>query len=111
MSILLSSPSSIPISDISREDLYNSLYWDHRLYDIRSNKDYIENHICRAHHMNPSPIVSVDAIVDIDARIDDDYGRAEHPSKVIIYTNEWNSSWLSIRIRDIKFIDILSKFI
>ncbi|CAF2743180.1 unnamed protein product [Rotaria sp. Silwood2] len=88
MSTYLSKPSNITITDISIQDLYNYLYWDHRIYDIRSNEDYIRSHICRAHNMYPLPIITVDAIADIDADIDKNYGRAEQPSEVIIYANK-----------------------
>ncbi|CAF3578151.1 unnamed protein product [Rotaria sp. Silwood1] len=88
MSIYLSKPSNITITDTSIEDLYNYLYWDHRIYDLRSKEDYIRGHICRAHNMHPLPIITADVIADIDAEIDNDYGRAEQPSEVIIYTGD-----------------------
>jgi atypical dual specificity phosphatase len=78
---------SIRVNDISIEDLYNYLYWDHRIYDIRSKEDYIKSHICRSHNLHPFPMITIDAIANIDAQIDDDYGKAENPSEVIIYMN------------------------
>lgn len=79
--------SNVSIIDISNEDLYNKLYWDHRIYDLRCKEDYIKSHLCRAHNINPFPTITIDSIANIDAEIDDNYGRAEQPSDVIIYTN------------------------
>jgi len=79
--------SNVSIIDISNEDLYNKLYWDHRIYDLRCKEDYIKSHLCRAHNINPFPTITIDSIAKIDAEIDDNYGRAEQPSDVIIYTN------------------------
>lgn len=83
----MSNNLSIRINDISIDDLYNYLYWDYRIYDIRSKEDYIKSHICRSHNIYPFPMITIDAIVDIDTQIADDYGKAEQPSEVIIYTD------------------------
>jgi len=72
---------------ISKEDFYNYLYWDHRIYDVRSNEDYNKSHICRSHNINPLSIISIDEISKIDKEIDENYGKAENPSEVILYTN------------------------
>ncbi|UJR24659.1 hypothetical protein I4U23_006033 [Adineta vaga] len=82
--------SKISSSNISAEDFYNKLYWDHRIYDIRCPNNYIKSHICRAHNMHPSTNISIDSIINIEQKIDDDYGKAEHPSVVLIYKSENN---------------------
>lgn len=76
--------SSIRRNQVAKEDFYNSLYWDHRIYDIRSLEDYNLSHICRAQHIDCS---SNESIASIDAQINDDYGKAENPSSVLIYNN------------------------
>lgn len=86
MSKSLSQHSNIGITTISTEDFYNRLYWDHRIYDLRSKDDYISSHIWRAHNLCPSPVISIDTVAAIDAQIDNDFGRAEQPTEVLIYT-------------------------
>lgn len=77
---------------ISVEDLYNYLYWDHRIYDVRSVTHYNAGHICRSHHMDPSKILSIDEITEIDQQINQDYGRAENPDRVIVYNHSNNDN-------------------
>ncbi|CAF3784668.1 unnamed protein product [Rotaria socialis] len=104
MSLDICKPSNVTISAIPIKDLYNHLYWDHRIYDLRSKEDYIKSHICRAHNMNPSPVITVDAIADIDAQIDSEYGRAEQSSEVFIYTDaetHYENYQLQLRILNI----------
>ncbi|CAF1127819.1 unnamed protein product [Adineta steineri] len=81
-------PRDICINDISKEDFYNKLYWDHRIYDIRCAEGYIKGHICRAHNMHPLPIISIGSILNIDEEINNDYGKSEHPSDVLIYRSK-----------------------
>jgi len=99
MSVLQHQTATIQINYISKEDLYNFLYWDHRIYDIRSKCDYDTSHVCRSHHMHPFPNISIDQVFDIDQQIDDDYGKCEHPSDVIIYTNNLNNSNYEIEMK------------
>ena len=92
--------SSIRRNQVTKEDFYNSLYWDHRIYDIRSLEDYKLSHICRAHHVDCS---SIDFIANIDAQIDNDYGKAENTASVLVYSYnsdhenalEWLISYLT----------------
>ncbi|CAF1220872.1 unnamed protein product [Adineta ricciae] len=75
----------IRVNDISTEDFYNKLYWDHRIYDIRSGENYIRSHICRAHNMHP---YSTNSIKSIEQEIESEYGKSEHPSTVLIYKSQ-----------------------
>ena len=111
-------PAQIPITHISAEDLYNYLYWDHRIYDVREETQYHAGHICRAHHMDARSMLSIDAIASIDRQINDEYGRTEHPERVIIYTElDWDvpdslvaylNSSSNPSHRALKFIHILT---
>ena len=80
--------SNVTITTISTDDFYNCLYWDHRIYDLRPKEDYARSHICRSHNISPLPVVTTDVIALIDAKIDDEYGKAENPSDVLICTND-----------------------
>lgn len=87
MFIDLSMQTTVKITSISTEDFYNYLYWDYRIYDLRSQVDYIRSHICRAHSMNPSSVITVDVVAEIDAQIVNDYGKAEQPSEILLYAD------------------------
>ena len=78
----------ICVNDISTEDFYNKLYWDHRIYDIRSTEKYNKSHICRAHNMHPYSMNSIDSIKSIEQEIENEYGKSEHPSTVLIYKSQ-----------------------
>jgi protein-tyrosine phosphatase len=91
--------SLIRINKVTKEDFYNSLYWDHRIYDTRSLEDYNRSHICRAHHIDCS---SIETISIEDKQIDDDYGKAENPSKVLVYNNNDNSLEMDLLISYLK---------
>ncbi|CAF0946613.1 unnamed protein product [Didymodactylos carnosus] len=95
-STLVSQP--IVITAITAEDLYNYLYWDYRIYDLRSSQDYAKCHIHTAHHIDPSTATTVSAIACLDAQITADYGRAEQAERVIICTDgtEDHSETLSL---------------
>lgn len=98
MSNLILNQSSVPINFISKEDFYNYLYWDHRIYDIRSKEDYIQSHICRSHNIDPSQMISIDLILHRDMEIDNDYGKADHPSEVLLYTTNNDDQFQTIFI-------------
>jgi len=87
--------SQIQINKISKEDFYNCLYWDHRIYDIRSFQDYNQSHICRANHIN---CLSIDLISTQDLQIDNEYGKPENPSSVLVYNNNDHDNSLEMEL-------------